>query len=144
MKISFEVELPPDLGAKTTSEIVVGAIGQYLPDVVIEDTTGGHKFKTDSRTHCDDFIVNYMAPECLRAWLLIKRLPAAESILLDRQYGTPPLFATRKGTSERVRLVMASRMGDVGITSDLEAEHGYDRRVMLGELADFSSSADGA
>lgn len=34
----------------------------------------------------------------------------------------------------RVKIVMASRFGDVGITDDLTAEHGYHARVSLEEL----------
>ena len=37
----------------------------------------------------------------------------------------------------RARVVMASRMGDVGITSNLDAEDGYESRVWIADLADF-------
>jgi hypothetical protein len=37
----------------------------------------------------------------------------------------------------RVNVVMASRMGDVGITDDLEAEHGYHYRVTCVENTMF-------
>ncbi len=59
----------------------------------------------------------------------------------------PKLFATykqpdgpggRKGKTRRVRVVMASRFGDVGITRDLMAEHGYNDRVAVETLTDFS------
>lgn len=42
-----------------------------------------------------------------------------------------------KGT--RVRVVMASRFGDVGITSDLTKTHGYQARVACPALTDFST-----
>lgn len=38
----------------------------------------------------------------------------------------------KKGTT--VKAVMVSRMGDVGVTTDLDATHGYDLRVMPYEL----------
>lgn len=38
----------------------------------------------------------------------------------------------------RVRIVMASRFGDVGITDDISAEHGYCVRCELSQLTDFS------
>ena len=45
---------------------------------------------------------------------------------------TEPLVL-REGTTlaagTRVAVVMASRFGDVGITDDLDAEHGYSRRI---------------
>lgn len=37
----------------------------------------------------------------------------------------------------RVKIVMVSRLGDVGITEDLTAENGYGARVMLDDLRDF-------
>ena len=46
-----------------------------------------------------------------------------------------PVMADREipaGTT--VKIVMWSRFGDVGITDDLEAEHGYGARVNLSEL----------
>lgn len=41
----------------------------------------------------------------------------------------------------RVKIVMVSRFGDVGITDDLTAENGYDARVMLDDLCDFGNEA---
>jgi len=42
------------------------------------------------------------------------------------------------GTKGRVKVVMASRFGDVGITGDLTAENGYDLRVPVEALSNFS------
>ncbi len=39
---------------------------------------------------------------------------------------------------KRIRAVMASRFGDVGITEDLTAERGYSSRVAVEELSNFS------
>lgn len=41
----------------------------------------------------------------------------------------------------RVKIVMFSRFGDVGITTKLDADHGYDARVMLDSLRDHSMTA---
>ncbi len=49
----------------------------------------------------------------------------------------PRLFATHRG--KRVRVNMASRIGDVGITTDFSADHGYQERVYVSELLDFST-----
>lgn len=86
--------------------------------------------------HCDDYIDDPAQPECLRAFLQYARAPAHGSTLADPR---PKLFATFKG--KRVRVVMASRFGDVGITSKLHAEHGYSHRVSVHELCNFSCKA---
>jgi hypothetical protein len=110
--------------------------------------------------HCDDIAEDPSSPACVRAYLSVARAPA-------HGYGMkcPPLFATlpvaltgRKWTGERdqkgepimdpvelpagtrVRVVMASRFGDVGITPKLDAEHGYVLRVGLDQLSDFGDA----
>lgn len=107
--------------------------------------------------HCDDYINDPHVPSCLRAFLEFKRRPA-----IDQCGKCPVLFATMKdfrmgarptgewkktgpemvgvpiGKGQRVRVVMASRFGDVGITPDLEAENGYVARVHVADLCDFS------
>ena len=86
--------------------------------------------------HCDDYIDDLSQPECLRTFLDHARAPAHGSL---RDQPKPKLFATHNG--RRVRVVMASRFGDVGITSNLTAEYGYDRRVAVNLLSDFSADA---
>lgn len=49
----------------------------------------------------------------------------------------PVLFADHDG--RRVRVTMASRFGDVGITTNLGGLHGYGRRVGVEDLANFSA-----
>ena len=89
-------------------------------------------------THCDDAITDYELPDCIRYYLLINRLPATEKIPVVAMVGEPKCFATYK--NKRVRLVMASRMGDIGITEKLDTENGYDERVSIDELSDFTES----
>jgi hypothetical protein len=84
--------------------------------------------------HCDDYIDDETQPECLRAFLDHARSPAHGALRGDPR---PALFADYKG--RRVRVVMASRFGDVGITGALDAEHGYDRRVAVADLSGFSA-----
>lgn len=84
--------------------------------------------------HCDDYIDDPSAPECLRAFLSHTRSPAHGMHLGEK----PPLFATYGG--RRYRVVMASRLGDVGITTNLEANHGYEKRVSVCTLSDLSST----
>ncbi len=82
--------------------------------------------------HCDDFIDDVEQPKCLRAFLDYARSPAHGML---RDGPRPKLFADYGG--KRVRVVMASRFGDVGITSKLSDEHGYDKRVAVDSLSNF-------
>lgn len=84
--------------------------------------------------HCDDYIDDHAAPAPLRAFLEWARSPAHGH---TRPKPYPTLFATYKG--RRVRVTMASRMGDVGISSDHTATGGYDARVYVEQLTDFSA-----
>ena len=82
--------------------------------------------------HCDDYIHDFSAPHCLRFFLLINRLPATDALLCRAAGIVPKLFATYEGV--RVRIVMASRLGDVGITRRHDAEDGYEKRVLVADL----------
>ena len=84
--------------------------------------------------HCDDYIDDPAQPECLRQFLDYARSPAHGSL---RPGKAPVLFADYEGS--RVRVTMASRFGDVGITRKLHAEHGYDRRVVVASLSNFGT-----
>ena len=92
--------------------------------------------------HCDTYIEDPKAPACLRAYLRRARSPAHGNTSSEP---FPKLFATYRGKEwlgiapgDRVRVVMASRMGDVGITKDLAADHGYSARCNVEQLGDFS------
>lgn len=87
-------------------------------------------FKT---RHCDDYIDDPTAPLVLRAFLDRARMPAHGMLSSDP---FPKLFADYKG--KRWRVTMASRFGDVGITRDLRAECGYQIRVTVKRLSNFS------
>ena len=87
--------------------------------------------------HCDDYVEDFKQPDCLVWFIFINRLPATLKHLAFRVLDEKPkLFADFKG--QRVRVVMASRLGDVGITYDLSKENGYDTRVYVEELDNFS------
>jgi len=88
----------------------------------------------DDFRHCDDYIDDPSQPECLRTFLDYARSPAHGATLLSEK---PALFATHEG--ERVRVNMASRFGDVGITTVLHAEYGYEKRVSVACLSEFST-----
>ena len=87
----------------------------------------------DDAAHCDAFIDDPGAPEALRTFLAFARAPA-HGQLLPKPH--PKLYADYKG--QRVRVTMASRFGDVGITTNLGAEFGYERRVLVRVLSNFS------
>lgn len=100
-----------------------------------------HLTEDDKKTpeHCDNYIWRLSAPTPLRFWLLINRLPALERIMAREAGCDPQCYATYKdGDMHRiVRLTMASRMGDIGISYDLRRSMGYDKRVMVASLTDF-------
>lgn len=105
--------------------------------------------------HCDHYIDDETTPKCLREFLAFHRLPASDR----NKSGTkiPTCYATlvndagfEWGSDEvtikagsRVALTMASRFGDVGITRVAKPrrqarESGYEARVFVDELKDFS------
>lgn len=86
----------------------------------------------DDPKHCDDYIDDPTQPEALRAFLARARSPA-HGLLSPDPY--PTLFADHEGSV--VRVLVASRMGDVGFSYDLTKTHGYDRRVFLESLTNF-------
>jgi len=88
--------------------------------------------------HCDDYIGDPSNPMCLRWFLFVERLPAVEKMMCYANGVKPKLFANHAG--KRVRVVMASRLGDVGITGNLAAENGYSARVPVSELCNFGDS----
>jgi hypothetical protein len=53
--------------------------------------------------------------------------------------GEPQFREVPCEAGQRVKIVMVSRFGDVGITEDLNAEVGYGARVQLDDLCNFSN-----
>lgn len=101
--------------------------------------------------HCDDYIDDLSAPMPLRWFLFVRRLPATDMFLCQANGVDPSLYAdyttmsTKGRRSERVpitrrvRVVMASRLGDVGITFDLNSTQ-YRHRVPVSFLSNFGST----
>lgn len=85
--------------------------------------------------HCDDYIDDESQPECLRKYLAWARGPGHG---MTQTKPHPQLYANHEGV--RVRVVMASRLGDVGITTILANEYGYQRRVNVDSLTDFGDT----
>jgi hypothetical protein len=98
--------------------------------------------------HCDDYIDDKTQPECLRRFLRFKRWPAVYQCRARRLgVEAPKLFAdwnrypkSKKPKLKRVCVVMASRFGDVGITTDLTGQTCYSHRVLICDLSNFSST----
>lgn len=86
--------------------------------------------------HCDDYIQDPSAPSALRWFLFVNRLPAVDKLLFDENCPQPTLYADYG--DGRVRVVMASRLGDVGITRHLDSDQ-YQERVAVEELSNFSA-----
>jgi hypothetical protein len=92
--------------------------------------------------HCDDYIDDESAPRVLRNFLERARSPGHG---MHHAEPFPVLFATYRGQAwndikpgDRIRVVMASRMGDVGITKNLAADHNYTVRCYVEALDDFA------
>jgi hypothetical protein len=86
--------------------------------------------------HSDDLRRYRLLPRALRAFLDAARDPAR-----PKGSALPPLFATRDG--QRVRVVTALHLGDLGITEDLSAVRGYTDRVFIPQLREFSAEPEG-
>lgn len=67
------------------------------------------------------------------------RKPLVMSHYTQRWVGNEPQFREVPcEAGQKVKIVMVSRFGDVGITEDLSADVGYGARVALTELYDFT------
>lgn len=54
--------------------------------------------------------------------------------------GQPIMIESSHDAGLDVKIVMVSRLGDVGITERLDTEYGYGARVTLSDLYDFSNT----
>lgn len=94
--------------------------------------------------HCDDYIDDESQPLLLRRFIRYWRWPAIYRSRAERwKVKEPKLFADYTPwwflwwRKTRVRAVLASRMGDVGVTPDLK-RGGYRLRVAVSQLSNFS------
>jgi hypothetical protein len=100
--------------------------------------------------HCDDFINDESMPLCLRRFLRYHRWPATYRIRAARLgVKRPTLYATLTHGNflfsvwrkpQRVRVVMASRLGDVGVTEVLTESRKYTMRAHVTRLSNFSET----
>jgi hypothetical protein len=92
---------------------------------------------TPTPKHCDNYIDDFTCNDAARWFLFIERLPATTRILAHQNGVNPRLFADHDG--KRVRVVMASCLGDVGITERLDSDTGYAKRVFVEQLSNFGT-----
>lgn len=98
--------------------------------------------------HVDDFIDRHPSPikegepghePCInyaRFVFMLFRLPATQQIAFAPYASQFKLFCTWEG--KRWRVIGASRLGDVWLTSDFTRDTGYDRRVDLAQCSEWS------
>lgn len=85
--------------------------------------------------HVDDFIDDPASDPYARKWLGLFRRPAIDRI---REPNPDKLFATYDG--RRYRVVGCSQMGDVWLGWDFSRENGYQLRVDVDKLSDWSAT----
>lgn len=87
--------------------------------------------------HVDDFVYHkYCKNEYARFFFLLNRLPAALKMDFDEYIKPYKLFARCDDIWYRV--TGASRMGDIWLSLDFDRTHGYDRRVLLDSIQEWS------
>lgn len=101
---------------------------------------------SQSFRHCDEYIDDETQPVVLRKFLDRARMPAHGNLSKEPY---PKLFATYNGAEwrgvspgDRVRVVVASRMGDVGCTKNLQADSGYQVRCAVADLSEFNDKPE--
>lgn len=95
--------------------------------------------------HCDTYIQDVTQPFVLRWYLYFERLPAIEKSFMRevlKELGRPEPTLVAFYEDKPVRVVMASRLGNVGVTYDLERSKGYTGRVHLCQLRNFQTVAE--
>lgn len=100
--------------------------------------------------HCDAYLGDPSTDQStpLFKFISFHRMPAIDQFAALEHINYPRCFATisedtssyKKGT--RVQLTMASRFGDVGITTNLVDQYGYIDRVDISVLDNFSNKAE--
>lgn len=87
--------------------------------------------------HVDDYIDDYDGDAYARWVLHHFRLPANLQNAFAPFMREHHLYCTH--ANKRWRVIGASRMGDVWLTTDFSRDHGYDLRVLVTECSGWSS-----
>lgn len=96
-----------------------------------------------------DALFDFSLPAIVRGFIAAMDAPATETMAMSEAGFMPKLYAnwtpppgSQYGNKPmRVRIVMVSRLGDVGISSK-DQEHGYFTRVSIYDLTDFDTQWD--
>jgi hypothetical protein len=83
--------------------------------------------------HVDDFLDDPTSDPYAAQWLELFRRPAIDKM---RAPNKEKLFATYEG--RRYRVIGCSQLGDVWLTADFARENGYDKRVDVDTLSEWS------
>lgn len=139
--VNIEVWTPDFADPKSTMEEIM------IPATAIENVTnflrevndGMYMTNPDTKYgqnawHCDDILRTANAPVCVLDFIRAARNPN----IISADY--PPLFATYQ--TFRVRVVMASPLGFVGITPHLLETSDYELRVFIPDLTNFSTTPE--
>lgn len=150
------IKVDPDTRQVTTKSGSVYVLGSIDPRYLEEYPDAENRFFAESNIsklneaykevpkniHVDDFIDRMRAPpekgdgvSYAQFVLLHLRLPAWQKMAFDPFMKNHILYADYKG--KRVRINVASRLGDLGITNDLSRTTGYEERVFVNELTNF-------
>ena len=117
---------------------------EWVPDPTecpkCEEGPTDNVLDTPYEFHCDRFDVAMEWPLCLRWWLLLNRVNAGCKMIAREALGDDYPTCYAKYENKWVRLVMASRFGDIGITRNLNADNGYFARVTIDQLSEFRST----
>lgn len=95
-----------------------------------------------TNVHIDDFIDSIgfdredRMNDYAKFFFLLHRLPAYMKLAFDEWIMKYKLFCSYNG--KRYRVTGCSRMGDIWLALDPTQETGYDERVMINVVADFS------
>ncbi|MFT6496241.1 MAG: hypothetical protein ACJA2A_002027 [Cycloclasticus pugetii] len=89
--------------------------------------------------HVDEFI-DHPDTDVYASWFLnMKRMPETLKCKFSNIITQYQLYCDYKG--ERYRVTGASRMGDVWLTKDFTQSSGYQERVGISEITNFSNAA---
>lgn len=89
--------------------------------------------------HVDDFIEDSSSDKYAARWFDLFRRPALVKL---REPNDAKLFATFQG--KRYRVTGCSRLGDVWLHSDPDADTSYERRVDVDECSEWGSLLEGS
>lgn len=106
-----------------------------------------HEIEVDGFSHIDNYIdsFSYFGKEddkeremvdYSKFFFLLKRLPAYMQIRFEPWIKEFKLFCIYKG--KKYRVTGCSRMGDIWLNKNFSDDHGYDHRVMIDEVTNFT------